>query len=107
MYAVVKGIPRPENLTKGSGDTKYPFDGMEVDDSFVVPYTDMKDDENAEQFKSRVYKSAASYARREFKTPEGTQRGAKKDFIAAVMTEDDKTDAKAYTAGDVVVWRTA
>ena len=36
MYQIEKGIPMPE----GKPGSKYPFDGMKVGDSFLVPRKD-------------------------------------------------------------------
>jgi hypothetical protein len=90
-------IPKPDNLpVKRAGETKYPFADMKVGDSFVVPYSEMKQGESSEKFRERVYKSAREYARRNRKDGED-----RLEFTAAVMT----SDGEGFTQGDVVVWR--
>lgn len=99
MYEVVE-IPKPDNLpARRAGQSKYPFAGMKPGQSFVVPYDDMMPEEKPAKFRERVYKSAREYARR------NVNGGDQMQFTAALMTEDDKSPAKAYVAGDVVVWR--
>lgn len=121
MYEVVRNIPKPPEVRKAAGGSKYPFGSMEVGASFVVPYGDMNPGETGEKFRARVYKSARNWAARDFKdgpTPGGTSQ-KKKEFTAALMTEDEKVpdlsesevEAGAekreprWFAGDVIVWR--
>lgn len=100
MYGIVRDIPKPENLPpKRAGGSKYPFADMQVGESFVVPYSEMREGEKSEQFRERIYKSAREYARR---NKDGENR---MEFTAAVMDADDKSSEKRYAAGDVVVWR--
>lgn len=109
MYGIVKGIPKPENMSPKQAGQKYPLAEMEVGDSFVVPYNDMNDGEKPEAFRNRIYKSARNYALRDFnerRRDEG-ETVLKKDFSAALMKEDDTSEEKRYVAGDVVVWRDA
>ncbi len=101
MYGIVRGIPKPENLPERRPGSKYPLSEMAVDDSFVVPYGDMKEGETPEKFRSRIYQSCRNYALRAL----STESGEKRQFTAALMTEHDKTSEKRYVAGDVVVWR--
>lgn len=103
MYSIVS-IPKPENLpAKRASDTKYPFATMKSGESFVVPYGDMKEGETPEKFRQRVYKSAKEFARKNNR--KAGDSGSEWSFTAALMTEDDKSEAKAFVQGDVVVWR--
>lgn len=43
MYQIEKGVEIPDN-TFGKGRTLYPFQSMEVGDSFFVPFHDGEDD---------------------------------------------------------------
>jgi hypothetical protein len=105
VFKIVK-IPKPENLPeKRAGESKYPFPEMEVGDSFVVPYGEMKQDETPDQFRRRIYNAAREHARKEFLSRPADAKGQRKEFTAAVMPEDDKSADKRYVAGDVVVWR--
>jgi hypothetical protein len=100
VFKITK-IPKPDNLpAKRAGDSKYPFADMQVGDSFVVPYSEMREGETADKFRERVYKSAREYARRNRKTDEDRM-----EFTAAVMEKDDESEDKAFVQGDVVVWR--
>jgi ectoine hydroxylase-related dioxygenase (phytanoyl-CoA dioxygenase family) len=108
MYEIMD-IPKPENLpAKRAGDTKYPFADMKVGSSFVVPFSDMRDNEAPEKFRDRIYKSAREYARRDFNTRKKDNPAVlieRKEFTAALMPSDDKNQPMRYAAGDVVVWR--
>lgn len=100
MFSIVKDIPKPDDLPgKRAGANIYPFGDMEVGDSFVVPYGEMKTGETSERFRARIYQSAREYARRH-KTED-----SRLEFTAAVMKKDDDSENKKYVEGDVVVWR--
>jgi hypothetical protein len=108
MYAIVKGIEKPEDLPSKVPGAKYPLSDMAVGDSFVVPYEEMKDGETPEKFRNRIYQSARNYALRDLETQREANGGgetAKKEFTAALMKTDDTSEAKRWVAGDVVVWR--
>jgi hypothetical protein len=111
MYGIVRGIPKPPTLKPKNTGSKYPLSEMEIGDSFVVPYGEMQDGDTPEKFRNRVYKSCRNYALRDFndrkKDAGENQAVEKKDFSAALMTEDDPTEDKRYVSGDVVVWRDA
>lgn len=110
MYDLVTSIPKPADLKSKQAGSKYPLSQMEVGQSFVVPYGEMQDGDTPEKFRNRVYKSCRNYALRDYnecKAANPDQTFVKKDFSAAVMTEDDKSDANLFVAGDVVVWRDA
>jgi hypothetical protein len=99
VYQILN-IPKPENLpAKRAGETKYPLASMKVGDSFVVPFSEMRDGETSEKFRGRVYKSCREFARRNSKEDE------KMEFTAVVMPEDDKQEPSRYAQGDIVVWR--
>lgn len=102
MYKLVEGIPKPENLpTKRNSGMKYPLADMKVGDSFVVPYSEMAEGDTPEKFRNRIYQSARNYALRDRNGPDAV----KKEFTAALMSEDDTDVAKRWVAGDVIVWR--
>lgn len=103
MYQIVEGIPKPENMPVKKSGSKYPFPEMEVDTSFVVPYTDMKESEQPDTFRNRIYQSARNYALRDFHS-QGAG-GTKKEFSAVLMKEDDAQKPPRWSQGDVVVWR--
>lgn len=100
MYSIVKDIPKPADLPGKVPGSKYPLAEMEVGDSFVVPYEEMKEGETPEKFRNRIYQSARNYALRAKKDDE-----PKKEFTAALMKADDDSEGKRWAAGDVVVWR--
>lgn len=109
MYTVVDNIPKPPD-NRGPGAVKYPLAILEVGQSFVVPYGEMKDGENAEKFRKRIYQSVRNYALRDLAARDRDANGeliAKKEFTAAVMPEDDKSETQRFVTGDVVVWRDA
>ncbi len=100
MFKIMSDIPKPPDLPeRRAGESKYPFGDMKVGDSFVVPYGEMKKGEKPEKFRQRVHKSAREYGRRNMV---GNERA---EFTVAIMTEDDKSEAQRYVAGDIVVWR--
>jgi hypothetical protein len=114
MYNIVQGIEKPPELKRKQAGSKYPLAEMQVGDSFVVPYGEMIEGDTPEKFRNRIYQSARNYALRDFNerkdaalNAEQAAKTVKKDFSAAVMTEDDKSDEKRYVTGDVVVWRDA
>jgi hypothetical protein len=111
MYGIVRDIPKPPDLKAKKSGSKYPLSEMEVGDSFVVPYGEMQDGDSPEKFRNRVYKSCRNYALRDYNDRKAgageNQTVEKKDFSAALMSEDDTSEVKRYVAGDVVVWRDA
>jgi hypothetical protein len=100
VYKIVD-IPKPENLpAKRAGETKYPLSQLKPGDSFVVPFSEMRDGETSDKFRSRVNKSCREYARR------NSQNGEERpEYTVVVMPEDDKENPSRYAQGDVVVWR--
>jgi hypothetical protein len=108
VYSIVKDIPRPADLPGKSPGSKYPLAEMDVGESFIVPYEEMKAEETPEKFRNRIYQSARNYALRDLDSqkkvsPDGEH--VKKEFTAALMRADDDSEAKRWATGDVVVWR--
>jgi hypothetical protein len=107
MYGIVKDIPKPD-IVAAPGASKYPLAQMEVGDSFIVPYAEMKEGEDAQAFRKRINQSVRNYALRDYSNRrEKMAEAVKKEFTVAVMPEDDKSEAKRFVQGDVVVWRDA
>lgn len=112
MYGIVKNIPKPD-IVVAPGASKYPLAQMNVGDSFVVPYSEMKEGEDGAAFRKRINQSVRNYILRDYASRKG-QRPAdsadpaiKKEFTVAVMPSDDDSDEKRWVQGDVVVWRDA
>lgn len=86
MFTIEKGIPCPALQPRGAS-SKYPFDKLEVGDSFFVPVS-LKEGETAEHAMSRLRSNI-----------EGNKRRAVKlsgHYVAVRVVE-----------GGVRVWRTA
>jgi Na+-translocating ferredoxin:NAD+ oxidoreductase RnfC subunit len=85
MLEIQKGVPMPEAEAKTRKNAKYPFKGMELNDSFLVP---LKKDEDIEKAMVKVNANARRYG---------------KDLNATFETRVVKEGEKVKGIG---VWRT-
>lgn len=100
MLEIRKNVPKPENIkVSHSTATKYPLAQMELGDFFVVPKSDMQQDDDPAKFRNRIQKSVKNYVLRTM------TNDVRQEYTVALLQEDDKGDNPQFLAGDVGVWR--
>lgn len=90
---IEKNVPVPSIKRQGRAD-KYPFDFMDVNDSFFIPATET-DPEPAKRMSSTVSSATARFS---VPSPDGETRTNKKGETVSVMVETRKFVVRARTA---------
>lgn len=94
-FELETGVPMPA-ANRGSGESKYPFDAMEVNQSFHVPATDARP-KPARALASVVSSATARYATPD---PKGATRKNKSGKTVPVMVEQRKYVIRTVGADD-------
>lgn len=101
-FAIEDGVPLPSGSSRGRTGTTYPFEALNVGQSFFVPNS--KDKPNpAKSLASTVSSATARYAQ---PSPDGATKTNKKGETVPVMVETRKFVVRAVEGG-ARVWRTA
>lgn len=111
-YQILKGVQKPEQTAKkGSGPEKYPTGRLEVGDFFVVPKSEMRENDSPAKFRNRINQAVRTYKQR---ANNELTRQAEYDpltfqpleFSVILLGPPTKQD-QPWQEGDVGVWRDA
>lgn len=100
-FAIEDGVPLPAGSGRGRTGTTYPFDALNVGQSFFVPNSEDKPNA-AKSLASTVSSATARYAQ---PSPDGATKTNKKGETVPVMVETRKFVVRAVEGG-ARVWRT-
>ncbi|AEX56125.1 hypothetical protein KL1_00055 [Burkholderia phage vB_BceS_KL1] len=100
-FAIEDGVPLPSGSGRGRTGTTYPFDALNVGQSFFVPNSEDKPNA-AKSLASTVSSATARYAQ---PSPDGATKTNKKGETVPVMVETRKFVVRAVEGG-ARVWRT-
>lgn len=105
-FAIEDNVPMPTGSGRGRGGNVYPFDALEVGQSFFVPNSEEKPNA-AKSLASTVSSATARYA---VPAADGSTKTNKKGEVVPVMVETRKFVVRSVEENGVKgarVWRTA